>query len=378
MRIIIDKEIRHKNILVLVFIVLLFFVSCNNVDDTSLKKYKIDFENSTPIKEFIEHIELIELETIESSLIRDISKVEFYENYIYVFDLSQNIIVIYNQYGKYINKIKNKGQGPKEYLNINDFGINRFSNKLSILDGIKQLLFYYDLKGNLIEIKKLPKLKEGSYLSLQFVNTNTILFWTADDKNRLKIMDCVNSTFILENRPRKEYSSKAFLFSDSLFMEEMSNLVYSYNEGEVKSKYQIDIASLSSALKSKDTYKPHDNQSYLGFVRKLINSENIDYIIKNINETSKFILLSFYRKSLYYTYIINKKTGLFYSFNTINENFIPFIKYMNNDFLIGVYEPEFDYMYKLIIDSNQKKTLNNKSEENNPVLIKYYLNNDKE
>lgn len=369
---------RHNNILVLVFTLLFFLVSCNNLDDTTCKKYKIDFENSTPIKEFIEHIELIELETKESSLIRDISKVEFNENYIYIFDLSQNIIVIFNQDGKYINKIKNKGQGPKEYLNINDFGINRFSNKLYILDGIKQLLFYYDLKGNLIEIQELPKLKEGSYLSLQFVNSNTILFWTADDKNRLKIMDCVNSTFILEKRPRKEYSSKAFLFSDSLFMEEMSNLVYSYNEGEVKSKYQIDIASLSSALKSKDTYKPHDNKSYLGFARKLINSENIDYIIKNIDETSKFILLSFYRKSLYYTYIIKKETGLFYSFNTIDENFIPFIKYINNDFLIGVYEPEFDYMYKLIINSNQKKTLNNKSEENNPVLIKYYLNNDKE
>jgi len=285
--------------------------------------------------------------------------------------------VIFNQDGKYINKIDNKGQGPKEYLNINDFGINRFLDQLYTLDAIKQILFYYDLRGNLIEIKKLPTLKEGSYLSLHFINIDTILFWTADDKNRIKIINCLNNSFISENFPRKEYARMAFLFSDYLFMEEMSNLVYRYHEGKINEHYRIDIASLSPELKSKDTFKPHDNQSYIGFVNKLINSENIDYIIKNIDETSKFIVLSFYRKRIYYTFLIKKETGLFYSFNTIDKNFIPYIKYMNNDFIVGVYEPDFDYMYKSIIKPIDMDILNNKSDESNPVLIKYYMNNDK-
>lgn len=367
---------KHKYIYISFLVLTLFFVSCNKLNDNSVKKYRIDFDKSNPLKEFVKHTELIKLETNESSLIRDISKVEFYKKYIYVFDLSQNIIVIFNQDGKYKNTINNVGQGPKEYLNINDFGINIFSDQLYILDAIKQLLFYYDLQGNLVEIKKLPKLTEGSYFSLQFCNTNTILFWTSDDKNRLKVMDCVKNSFTLESFPKKEHARMAYLFSDSLFMEEMSNLVYSFDEGKIKEKYRIDIASLSPELKSKEIFKSFDNKSYITFINKLINSENIDYVIKYINENSKFILISFYRKSVYYTYIINKETGSFYSFSNIDKNFIPFIKYMNNDFLVGVYESDFEYMYKSIINPIDMDILNNISEECNPVLIKYYMNND--
>lgn len=365
---------KQKHPIILTFITLLLFsFSCNKEDDNSINTYRIDFKNSAPTADFIDKVELIELETNDSSLIKSIRKIEYYKDYIYIYDSEQQIVVIFDKNGKHIHTINDKGQGPKEYLNINDFGINRFSDQLYALDGIKQLLFYYDLIGNLVDIKKLPTLLGGTYISLQLPNKDTFMFLTADSNNRLKIMNRADDSFILEAFPNKEYDERPYLFSDSLFLPDLSNQVYNYHEGGIEEHYQIDIASLSPELKNKVFPETHNMESQIAFMKKLINSENIDYVIKQIDETGQFILLSFVRKSTYYTYIIEKETGSFYSFNTIDKDYLANIKYMNNDFLIGVYEPDYDYMYESIINPNDMNKLNSKSEESNPILMKYYL-----
>lgn len=368
---------KKKQSILLTFTLLLFTVSCNKINNNITKKHRIDFENSTPINDFIDKVELIELETNDSSLIQSIRKVEYYKDFIYVFDHDQRIVIIFDKDGKHINTINNKGQGPEEYLDINDFGIDRFSNQVYILCPFKQTLFYYDLHGNFIFTKKLPSLIGGTYMSLQLPNKDTFMFLTADNTNRLKIMERADNTFIIEDFPGKDYDEWPYLFSDSLFLPDLSNQVFSYHEGKLEKSYHLDIASLSPELKSKNSSKPYDRQSASNFINKLVTSENIDFLIKQIDETSEFILLSFWRKSIYYTYIINKETGSFYSFNSINEYFGPFIKYMNNDFLIGLHYSELNDMYKSIVSTKDIHTLNNKSDESNPILIKYYLLHDK-
>lgn len=368
---------KNKQRLILIFTLLLFTVSCNKINNNITNKHRIDFENSTPINDFINKVELIELETNDSSLIKSIRKIEYYKDHIYVFDKDQRIVVIFDKDGKHINTINNKGQGPKEYLDINDFGIDRFSNQIYLLCPFKQTLFYYDLHGILADMKKLPTLTGGTYMSLQLPNKDTFMFLTADSNNRLKIMDAADNTFIIEDFPGKDYDEWPYLFSDSLFLPDLSNQVFSYHEGKLEKSYYLDIASLSPELKSKNTSKPYDRQSVSNFMNKLVNSENIDFLIKQIDETSKFILLSFWRKSIYYTYIINKETGSFFSFNSIDEYFGPFIKYMNNDFIIGLHYSELNDMYESIVNTTDMDILNNKTEDSNPILIKYHLKDDK-
>lgn len=359
-------------LLSLISIVVLY--SCINREiDNSINTYRIDFKNSTPTVDFIDKVELIELETNDSSLIKSIRKIEYYNDLIYIFDHDQRIVVIFDKEGKHINTINNKGQGPEEYLDINDFGIDRFSDQVYLLCPFKQTLFYYDLHGNLADMKKLPTLTGGTYMSLQLPNKDTFMFLTADSNNRLKIMDGADNSFILEAFPGKEYDEWPYLFADSLFLPDLSNQVYSYSSGKLEKRYQIDIASLSPELKTNDFPETQNWESYIAFSQKLINSENIDYLINQFDETSQFILLSFWRKGLYYTYIIEKETGSFYSFNSINEYFGPFIKYMNDDFIIGSHQPELNDMYESIVSKSDLDVLINKSEDSNPILMKYYL-----
>ena len=365
---------KHKKLSILLFITqLLLSVGCKKEIDNSINTYRIDFKNSAPTSDFIKSTELIALETNDSSLIKYIRKIEYYKDHIYVFDHDQRIVVIFDKDGKYINTINNKGQGPEEYMHINDFGIDRFSDEIYILCPFKQTLFYYDLHGKLVDKRKLPTLTGGTYIRLQMRNRDTFMFLTADSNNRLKIMDGTDDSFILEDFPRKEYDEWPYLFADSLFLPDLSNQVYSYCAGKLEKRYQIDIASLSPELKTNDFPETLNRESYIAFSQKLINSENIDYLIKQFDETSQFILLSFWRKSIYYTYIINKETGSFYSFNSIDEYFGPFIKYMNDDFIIGLHYSELNEMYESIVIESDLDILRNKSLDSNPILIKYNL-----
>ena len=129
----------------------------------------------------------------------------------------------------------------------------------------------------------------------------------------------------------------------------------------------------SPELKTTNIPDPHNWESFLVFIETLISSENVDYIIKQIQETDQFIHLSFWRKKFYYTYIINKETGSFYSFNSIDEFFGPFTKYVNNEFIIGSHQPELNDMYESIVSKSDLDVLINKSEDSNPILMKYYL-----
>lgn len=126
-------------------------------------------------------------------------------------------------------------------------------------------------------------------------------------------------------------------------------------------------------LRSHSFPKSYEAQEELSFFEQLIKSENIDYLIKDIYSSSKYILLSFYRKSLYYTFMISKDTGLYFNFNSLDKQFIPFIKFVDENQLLGVYFPELLPKYKAILKTAYYSILENHSEENNPILIRYKL-----
>jgi hypothetical protein len=56
-------------------------------------------------------------------------------------------IVCFDMSGKVLFKINNRGPGPKEYVNIKDFGIDMKAKKLVAFDNGKQKLFFYDINN---------------------------------------------------------------------------------------------------------------------------------------------------------------------------------------------------------------------------------------
>ena len=117
----------------ILFIILSFsLLSCQHKGD-STKNSTIEtipvFSNYTaelPFSAFVDTIELIPLETTEDNLIGEITRVIFNDGKYYIRSTNgmQNPkLFVFNENGKYIQKISKQGVGPGEYLDFEDFTI---------------------------------------------------------------------------------------------------------------------------------------------------------------------------------------------------------------------------------------------------------------
>ena len=105
-----------------------------------------------------------------------------YNNKFYIQEEKFDRVFILDESGKCINKIANKGRGPKEYLSISNIDINKVTDELVIVDGLSNRLFLYDLDGNFKKVQKIAGqtdmslwLKDSTYIHLMaaFQNGHT-------------------------------------------------------------------------------------------------------------------------------------------------------------------------------------------------------------
>lgn len=74
---------------------------------------------------------------------------------IYLMDKRMKRLVVYDKIGNGIGKVGVFGQGPKEYLNISDFDVDKYGN-IYVLDGRLNKIFIYNTSFDCIKEKKLP------------------------------------------------------------------------------------------------------------------------------------------------------------------------------------------------------------------------------
>ena len=76
------------------------------------------------IHDLFRHIEIIPLETDTVCLIQAIHSVKFEQQKFFICDYEVQSLFVFNDKGEFLFKIAEKGQGPREYLNVSDFNIN--------------------------------------------------------------------------------------------------------------------------------------------------------------------------------------------------------------------------------------------------------------
>lgn len=149
----------------LVVFIATFFSSCNN--DMSDKKSFITLDLSEGLKnveghklsEITQDYKMIKLETNSECLIERITRVLFAAGKIIVMEGSPYFIdgrrtppkiLVFDNNGKFLNRIGGIGKGPGEYTSVGDICIDE-KNELIYLLGDGQSMIKYDLKGNFIE-----------------------------------------------------------------------------------------------------------------------------------------------------------------------------------------------------------------------------------
>lgn len=144
----------------LAFITLVTLLLCNACLSPSNKQemeaenvVSIDIKQATSLdfKEYFDTINYIPLETNDDALIGEITKLYYTENGFLIFDQKTMGIFLFSTDGHFIRKIGRKGEGPDEYLFINDIQYDAERQVIYVHERYRNSIYTYDCMGNLLE-----------------------------------------------------------------------------------------------------------------------------------------------------------------------------------------------------------------------------------
>lgn len=247
-----------KNYIYIITLFLLF--SCKesnkNLEFTiPIKKISVNISSEVknlPLSKIFKSAKILFLETTNDCLLAEISSLQIYKDKIYILDSETESIYIFDNNGKYVNKINNIGQGPQEYIHIESFDIDTLNDKLILFCDNK--IQYYntnsnelfkEIKNNYFGIQK-KYIEDNIYANyagnmktdqvkynLQFIKNNHIINEFFQIKHEVSGYNLSqNNNFGMKNNKQNIWFSTPF-----------QDTVYQIYKGNIKQKIAIDFSS---------------------------------------------------------------------------------------------------------------------------------------
>lgn len=295
----------------------------------------------------------------------------------YILDKRSQKVLIFDDQGKFVLSIKNRGNGPGEYIQLIDFSLDN-KGRLVLYSDIPGKIIFYSNTGDFLYEKKLKE----TYLSLSTVDELMYFQNLPTKKYNLTMLDLSNNKEVKLLKSLSEYNN-VFLKGHSIssntnkiLTRRFDPLVYSISRDSVKALYKIDFGEsfitknfLSKYAKSKFFFKKcFENNCVFTFINtQLIKNR----LVFNTNHALMHIILTLENKS--------------YSINQLKDNFLGIKLYSSHRILI---DGESEYLgFLLNPDLLHHYTIENRNPNNdfykelfklndnsNPVLILYKFN----
>lgn len=359
----IQKTNPMKQIIFFLFAVL--YLSACSPPKKNLTSLILDVDNFTDAQNSFSSIEFIPLETNDSCLLSDITKIIYKDSLYYISDATSSCIFIFSETGKFVKSIRRIGEGPGEYLSISDFDIDNEKN-IYINSAVNRKLIkylypdYWKTEDDLVKksfwgLATDPKIN-GIWQS-SIVNDNVrykqLAFYTNGEAT-IKLEDrAVFDDFARVSKPLCFYKSNEYLF----FNPNYSPYIYQLENGvistiaEIKSERFITPEDLNFDINDSD-----DRQEF--YAKKHI--EGVDFFCK-IGDYYMGALRGFGGR--FFVYDIVQKTGAFMATD-------PFETYsvltQSKDAIVGVTSLE---KYRQTYPEQAEKV----NEDDNPILVKVKL-----
>jgi hypothetical protein len=367
---------------------LIMFLSCktNKKDKTKDYKYntvkiKAEQGKNPKTKDLVNDIKYIPLEKNEKSIFGTINKLIYKNERFFILDLqAEHHLYVFNDKGRFINKIGEIGKGPGEYIRLQDFDIS--NNGLIYLYNRQFKKFHvYNSNGKFLFEKKMPFRARGFNL----LGNNGFIFQLLKDngykktKNRKIIV--TDSNLVVKNMwfqypPNfKDNRGRAGIFKECsqgiLNNYPGSNDVYLFNSsGKLQKNYHFDFGKYSMPIEYKnDAFLKHEQNNkpsykYLTRTPICINNKLMGNLASTFSKFKHFFMYNnknekYYEKELNINTISHKNINI--PLASIGDSIV--ISYMNST--IYNYDKNKDELPNRI-----KKHLNN----DGVVLLLYYLN----
>lgn len=381
-----------------VYILLLFLCSCigdKTEDSTEIIPVELH-DVSKSIDGFIDKLEIVPLETNDSSLIAHCRKVMYDKKMdMYAILDSRFIVFLFSGDGKFIaSSAKMQGDGPKQYQLIVDMRFNPFYNGIDLLNPYGTI-YTYDRNFQLIAKKKLEDNKHV-YLNFMPIDSNKYVLspsvmW---DDGSIYFAD-YQKRKIVDKSSYKEKSLASFNMNNEAFYMNNSN-AYLAPHGINYYFYRIDTQKhlLEPIIKLDFGEETIDETKLPGMAQKDVKESTKKIFKKQLRERNQYImekskdaqpLIKFFNDDFVYVYykkkdvssnfIYNRKTKeKFLQRNGSPINMFPCFGLSDNVLLgiisVNVANTKLDTRYLSPKDFQKIKGL---KEDDNIVIIKYFL-----
>ncbi len=355
--------------------------SCKTKMDEKCETISIDLKKSKTKDITVNFNSVIKLETSDSSLIGEVTKVIINNNRIYILDrkISKSLFA-FNSNGKFIKKTK-IGRGPGECSAPWDFWVDSVSKKVILWDQSTFKILEYDMNLNHIYSKHY---KAISLMNAEYINRDTLLvFGHITSKEKFGKTSYFSYSIYADTSDKiisKILPTTQKLVSLSLdspisktdriiFVAPFNNNVYGIIKNKEKKIYKLDFGKLSVT----------DEDIKKGINHVFMNAGQGNKItsIDNLHENNQYLTFTFFYRNRV-NFIIHSKTDNknYYSKNFFDEKKLPqcIIKGIKSDgIFIALSDAEemkkFDFS-----KTNLKKTDIMTGELDNPSILLFSIN----
>lgn len=345
---------------------------------------------------FLEKIEIVPLETNDSSLIGKCKKIAYDKAMdIYAIYDGNQVVSTFSGKGNFIgSSSKVQGQGPEEYSMAVDMKFNPYLSGIDLLDPYG-IIYTYSPGFKLLSKKKIEsEFALNSLMALssdRYVFTNPFI-WTdqevlfADMKTQKMKSSSYKGTISVENTMDKE---RFYTIGDKFYFvpNGINYYFYQIDEKEMKLTPIVyldfdDSAIEEDALPGRATGEKYKSDKKMSEVTEET-QERADFLRKSNNVIP---LIKFFNDDYVYVFFVqNRNSGSHFIFNRKKkEGFLlrdekPFImKFcfgIVDNVLLAICHPSEVSMYidPQFMSSEEIHKMEQLKEDDNPIILKYYL-----
>ena len=276
--------------------------------DSPVCTVKLDVSNSAELdfNKCFDSVRYVALEPTKEALIGEITKIYVTNEHIIIFDQKSMEIFLFGIDGKFTRKIGKKGEGPDEYMFINDIQYDKENMLIFAHERFRNRIYTYDLSGNLVDktqkslisFNSFFKTEEGFWVYSCFSDENkehyNLTLLTSD-------MQSVRKQFF----PQKEFVNVTFsptFMNDEnrrlFFYYPSSNIIYEISGTDVIPYLQADFGDKTMPydkiieMENKEEYdKLLSGKAYLGDINRCF--ANQDRIFFSFMESGLGIVHSY-------------------------------------------------------------------------------------
>ena len=328
--------------------------------------------------DYFSKMEIIPLETNDSSLINDVSKLIYRNGYYYILDSTTDQILMFNSEGKYTRIINKRGNGPGEYTELSDFNFNNFTGDLDLLVPMGGI-YHYDTLGNVFKGKTpLPRNVPAAHYFQPLGKETYFIFSHAKEGKKMlvydtdwdkAILEMYNiPTFILCNTVYKHSYTPFYVLDNQIhFVQGYNGDVFTIDKDGMKLKYHWDFGEQNFNI---EDLPERDMQYYMKYMRTI--GARYANAFTTFGENSHFFVAKFLYDNKSYTLFYDKEQNKAIAFTSFKEGNVCVPIFLDDEAMYSFVNPAWGDVLQYIgeVDANVTQQVEQISPESNPVIIK--------